>query len=161
LKRQVFLVALFLTSCSSSNSLQKSEKYQMEMTLHKTRADIEEAKHDLHTLKMELSILEGKIVNHEDQMTQIKKDTFDQHHTKLENSLTQILRLEKKLSALEAKQEEIFFQYQKIAKTTLEMSKALAQGKEKLNELEKSFQNESKPLFEIAKKSSISEDTSK
>ena len=157
----MLFAAFFLSSCTSSNSLQKSEKYQTEMTLHKTRADVEEAKHDLHTLKMELSILEGKIVNQEDQMTQIKKDTFDQHHAKLENSIAQILRLEKKLTQLETKQEEISSQLQKIAQTTLEMSKALAQGKEKLNELEKSFQNESKPLFEIAKKNSCQDEISK
>ena len=127
--KTLIALTLFLASCTTQTAGPKSEKYQMEMTLHKTRADLEEAKHDLHTLKMELSILEGKMVNHEDQMASIKKDTFDLHQTKLENCYGQILGLDRKFSDLESKQQEIALQLQKVAAITTEMSKALAQGK--------------------------------
>ena len=130
----------------------------MEMTLHKTRADLEEAKHDLHTLKMELSILEGKMVNHEDQMASIKKETFDLHQTKLENCHVQILGLERKFTLLETKQEEIFLGFQKIASVSNEMSKALAQGKEKINELERSLATQCKTATELSKKMTLALD---
>lgn len=144
-----------LAGCSTTGVAPQSEKHQMEMTLHKTRADLEEAKHDLHTLKMELSILEGKMVNHEDQMVSIKKETFDLHQTKLENCHQQILGLERKFAGLEIKQEEISHQLQKIASTSSEMSKALAQGKEKINELERSLATQTKSTIELSKKANI------
>lgn len=144
-------ILLLLASCSTAGSVPKSEKYQMEMTLHKTRADLEEAKHDLHTQKIELSILEGKMVNHEDQMASLKKDTFDLHQTRLESCLTQISHLERKLSLLESKQDEVFLQLQKMASITNEMSKALAQNKEKLNELERSLTVQTKFMTDISK----------
>jgi chromosome segregation ATPase len=153
---------LFFTACNSSGTPPKSEKYQMEMTLHKTRADLEEAKHDLHTLKMEISILEGKMVNHEDQMASMKKETFDTHQTKLENCTLQLQDIERKFSLLEAKQKEFFAGLEKIVYMTTEMSKALAQGKEKINELERSIAMQTKSAGELAKKITLSlEQTSK
>lgn len=152
--RIFLLLPLLLASCT--NTSPKSEKYQMEITLHKTRSDLEEAKHDLHTLKMELSILEGKMVNHEDEMASIKKETFDIHQTKLEGCHIQITNLDKKLAMLESKQEDIFLQLQKIATVTGEMSKALAQGKEKINELERTIAVQTKSTNEIAKKMTLS-----
>ena len=143
---------IFASSCATTGSGQKSDKYQMEMTLHKTRADLEEAKHDLHSLKMELTILEGKMINHEDQMAAIKKDTFDIHQTKLENCHIQIATLEKKFSNLEGKLESVSDQLQKFASMTNELTKALAQGKEKISELERSLAKETKSTSDLAKK---------
>ena len=125
------------------------------MTLHKTRADLEEAKHDLHTLKMEFAVLEGKMINHEDQMASIKKETFDLHQTKLENCHVQILGLERKFLQLETRQEEISLQLQKIASISTEMSKALAQGKDKVNELERALASQSKSAHELSKKMTL------
>ncbi len=152
MKALSFLPLILFTACASIGNTPKSEKHQMEMTLHKTRSDLEEAKHDLHTLKMELAILEGKMVNQEDQMAGIKKETFDLHQTKLENCATQIGQLDRKLSHVELKQEEIFIQLQKIAGITSEMSKALAQGKEKVNELERNIASQSKSGPELVRK---------
>ncbi len=150
------LFLLGFTACNTVGTPPKSEKYQMEMTLHKTRADLEEAKHDLHTLKMEISILEGKIINHEDQMASMKKETFDTHQTKLENCSLQLQDLERKFSLLETKQKEFFANLEKIAYMTSEMSKALAQGKEKINELERSIALQNKSSSEFAKKITLS-----
>ncbi len=133
----------------------KSDKYQMEMTLHKTRADLEEAKHDLHSLKMEFSILDGKMVNHEDQMAALKNDTFDLHQTKLESCHGQIVGLERKFSILETKLESVSEQLQKFASMTNELTKALAQGKEKINELERSLAKETKSSSDLAKKMTL------
>ncbi|MBM3192637.1 MAG: hypothetical protein FJZ59_00190 [Chlamydiae bacterium] len=143
-------------SCTSTSMQPKSEKYQMEITLHKTRADLEEAKHDLHTLKMEISILEGKMVNHEDKLSSMKKETFDTHQTKLENYSTQLQEIDRKINLLESKQKEFFSQLEKLSYLTNEMSKALAQGKEKMNDLERSVASQSKFVGEFAKKVALS-----
>lgn len=129
----------------------KSERYRMEMTLHKTRADLEELKHDLHTQQMELTILEGKTVNQEDSLASLKKETIDVHQVKLDSYYAQIANLEKKFLNLEKKLEEILLQVAKLTQTGVETHKALAQNKERLNELEKAISVMNKSTTEITK----------
>ncbi len=95
------------------------------------------------------------MINHEDQMASIKKETFDLHQTKLENCHIQIHNLERKFALLEGKQEDVSFQLQKISSLATEMSKALAQSKEKLNELERSLVIQTKCKGELSKKMTL------
>lgn len=142
--------ALNLSSCASS-TLPKSDKYQMEMTLHKTRADLEEVKHDLHSHRMETTILEGKILNQEDSMAALKKEAFDQHQAKLDSLAHQIALLEKKIAAMEKGQEELVKEQQKLSQTSQEMHIALSQSKAKISEMEKSLSLATKSMSEVTK----------
>lgn len=144
-------IAFLLAGCGSVGITPKSEKYQAEMTLQKTRADIEEIKHDLHSQMMELSILKGKALNQEDLVTSLKKDTFDLHQNKLDHYASQITTLEKKISLLEKRNEEIHSQLQLLVQTSNETHKALAQSKEKLNEMERTMAGQSKSLNEMTR----------
>lgn len=144
------LLPLIVQGCGT-NATPKSEKYQMEMTLHKTRIDLEELKHDLHTQKMEINILEGKMVNQEDLMTSIKKDTFEVHQAKLDAFVKQLSSMEKKLVGLETKQEEGAKNLQKLLQASTEMGKAIAQSKERINEMERTLTLQSKSGQDVAK----------
>ena len=143
-------LAIFLTGCGSA-PIPKSDKYQMEMTLHKTRADLEEVKHDLHSHRMETNILEGKMLNQEDTMASLKKETYDQHQAKLDHYAHQIIALEKRLTHLEKEKDELFRGQQKLLQTSQDMHKAIAQGKDKISEMEKILAQTSKSMSEIAK----------
>ncbi len=142
--------AIILTGCGSG-PIPKSDRYVMEMTLHKTRADLEEVKHDLHSHRMETNILEGKMLNQEDIMSSLKKETFDQHQTKLDNFSHHITSLEKRLANMEKRQEELTGGQQKLTQTSQEMHKAIAQSKEKISEMEKTIALASKSLTDVAK----------
>lgn len=151
-KPMLLLITPFLlTGCGSMSVAAKTDKYQMEMTLHKTRADLEELKHDLHTQKMEVSIIEGKLVNQEDFVANLKKETFDLHENKLDQFSGQIANLEKKLGLFEKKQEEILQAQSKLVQSTTELHKAIAQSKDRINEMEKIIALQSKSANEVAK----------
>lgn len=143
-------LSLTVAACGPS-TLAKSDRYQMEMTLHKTRADLEEVKHDLHSHRMETQILEGKVVNQEDAMASLKKETYDQHQTKLELFTHQITSVEKRLHELETAQDALLQGQQKLTKTAQEMHQAIAQGKEKINEMERNLAVATKSIGEVSK----------
>ena len=145
------LLPLILVGCGTSGTLSKSDKYSMEMTLHKTRSDLEEVKHDLHTQRMESNIIEGKIVNQEDSIASLKKDTFDLHQSKLESFAAQIRSLEKRLTAFETNQDGLRETQGKLQHTTSEMHKAISQSKDRINEMERVIALQSKSMSEVAK----------
>lgn len=142
--------SVLLCSCGGS-PVPKSDRYAMEMTLHKTRADLEEVKHDLHSHRMETSILEGKMLNQEDSMSSLKKETFDQHQAKLDHVSHHLAALEKRLSNMEKRQDEALQGQQKLTNLTQEMQKAISQSKEKITEMEKCIASATKSLNEVAK----------
>ncbi len=143
-------LSITFVNCTSS-PIPKSDKYQMEITLHKTRADLEELKHDIHSHKMETSILEGKMLNQEDTMAALKKETYDQHQAKLDHNAHQLNVIEKRLTSLEKEQNELLQGQQRLANTAQEMHRAIAQSKEKINEMEKSIAQASKSVGEVAR----------
>lgn len=144
-------IPYLLASCGPTSVASKTDKYQMEMTLHKTRADLEELKHDLHTQKMEVSIIEGKLVNQEDFVATLKKETFDLHQTKLDQFTGQIGNLEKKLASFEKTQDEILQAQTKLVQLSHELHKAIAQSKDRINEMERIIALQSKSANEMAK----------
>lgn len=144
-------IALLTTSCIGSGYMPKTERYQIEMTLHKIRADIEEIKHDLHTHQMELSVIEGKILNNEDALLSLKREGMDVNQGKLEKYQQLTLQLEKKMAKEELKQEEMNQQLRQLYSYTQEAQKALAQYKDKINELERNISLHNQSLSEVIK----------
>jgi LysM repeat protein len=142
---------LCMSSCTSMGPIAKTDKYQMEITLHKTRADIEEIKHDLHTQKMEVNVIEGKLVNQEDSLASLKKEAFELYHSKLDQYAHQVVQLDKRMASLEKCYGEVEESQNKIVQSTAEMHKALSQNKDRINEMERLIALQSKSLNEIAK----------
>jgi len=151
MKKITLGILLICTSCTSPGATPRSDKYQMEMTLHRTRADIEEIKHDLHTQKIELSILEGKLLNQEDSIAAMKKETFEQHQAKLDNTYQMILSLEKRIAQFEKNQEGVNSHLSQLVKAASEMNKALSQTKNRMNEIEKNLAGHAKSISDISK----------
>jgi LysM repeat protein len=152
--RKIFIpltLLLCMSSCTSMSPIAKTDKYQMEITLHKTRADIEEIKHDLHTQKMEVTVVEGKLVNQEDSLASLKKEAFELSHCKLDQYFHHANQLDKRIASLEKCYGEIEESQNKIVQSTNEMYKALSQNKERMNEMERLISVQSKSLNEIAK----------
>ncbi len=143
----LFILTLLVSSCARIGPAPKSEKQQIEMCLQKSRTDIEELRHDLHSQKMELNILSGKIGNQTETISSLKKESLEVYQERVENSLHKIDTLEKKISSLEKTQGELSKNIQQISFDTYEIRKALSQGKERINELEKllSLSLKSKP----------------
>ena len=133
----LLLLSLLVSSCAKIGLAPKSDKPQIDMCLQKNRTDIEELRHDLHSQKMELNILSGKIVNQTEAITSLKKESLEVYQEKVDNSLHKIENLEKKILLLERTQGELGKSIQQISFDTYEIRKALSQGKERINELEK------------------------
>lgn len=131
------LVAPFFTSCARIGPAPKSERQQIEMCLQKARSDLEEVRSDLHSQKMELHILSGKINNQTEAISGLKKEAVEVYQEKIENASLKIETLEKKFLGLEKTQGELTRSLQQISFDTYEIRKALSQGKERINELEK------------------------
>lgn len=152
MKRYPFLIlASLLTSCVGSGQMPKTEHYQMEMTLHKIRADIEEIKHDLHTHQMELSVLEGKVLNNEDAFLAMKKEEITSDHNKMEKYQQQLGQMGQKLVQNEKKQEETEKNLRSLLLHSQEVQKALTQYKDKINELERNISVHNQSLSEMVK----------
>ena len=150
MKSYPFLItASVLTGCIGQSP--KADRYQIEMTLHKIRADIEEIKHDLHTHQMELNVLEGKVLNNEDALLAMKKEQIDSEHGKMEKYQQQLGQIGQKLAQGEKKQEESEKNLRNLLLHGQEVQKALAQYKDKINELERNISIQNQNLSEMVK----------
>ncbi len=147
------LIAIATTciGCSRIGSTSNSEKYQTEMTINKTRADIEEIKHDLHTQKIELSILEERVAKEENSLSSLKKDTFEEHELKLNNFAKQIANIENKISSTDELLSNICVELNKFSKISTDIQKALVQSKDKINEIEKNIALQINHIDQIAR----------
>ena len=92
--KHTFLLFLLASGCTTL--AMKSDKPQLELTLSKTRAQVEEMKHDLYTQRMEISILDGR-------MSALSKETLDAYKAKLDACYAVLSKLEERLALLEQK----------------------------------------------------------
>jgi LysM repeat protein len=128
-----------LTSCAMMGSSPKEEKHQLELTLHRIRTDLEEIKHDLSSYQMQLQIIEGQMISSEDLIIAMKERFQENQKTTWSQLEYQIGLLEKKSKALEAKQDQITHDLSHLNHYASDTTKALAQYKEKIKEMEKSL----------------------
>ncbi len=149
MKRLFPLISFLLTACAGNNS--NARDYQLEVTLHKIRADIEEIKHDLHTHQMELSVLEGKVLNSEDAFLAMKKEELDHEHGKMDKYREQLGLMVARLAQAEKKQEESEKHVKNLLLHNAEIQKALTQYKDKINELERNLSLQTQSLTEMMK----------
>lgn len=113
------------------------------------RADLEGVKHDVHTQEIQLNILDGKLLNHEDSLASMKRDTLETHSTKLEKTETYLHKIEKKLSAIETKANHLEERIEKLLYNWDEMRKALSQSKTKMGDIEQGVIAHTKALEEL------------
>lgn len=141
-------VWLFFTGCTTETTALASKSYQTEMTLQKTRADIEELKQDIHSHNVELNILDGKILNQGYNISSLQEKSFEEHEEKIRLYQSKIQYLENHIALLEKKQQQILQKIEQLESSYDTAHKAITQGKERLNELENQFVEQEK--LEIA-----------
>lgn len=143
-------LCLIFSACTSINSSSKGEKQQVEISLHKVRTDLEEAKHDINTQQMQLGILEGKLLRFDDLIHSIKVDSSEKQKSTLESLSYHLTQLEKKLEKFEEKQKEILTDLAQLEAHANHTTKALAQYKEKMKELENNLSAHSEILTQVS-----------
>ncbi|MCY3974301.1 MAG: LysM peptidoglycan-binding domain-containing protein [Simkaniaceae bacterium] len=127
---------LFLGGCAVISGT-KSEKHRMEMSIHKTRTDIDEVKHDLNTYEIEHHVLEGKLINQEQAITTLREQV-----TTLRKELSDSLggrfrQLETTVKRLAEKQEKMVSDLRRLGAHANDTTTALSQYKEKIAYFEK------------------------
>lgn len=138
------------TSCTSWNS-SKEEMHKTEITLHKIRTEVEDLKHDLNTSDIELHILEGKLLDQEESILTLKEQLVDQQNNRLDELHHALLAFNKKVSAVEKKQDELISDIKSLVAHANDTTTALSQYKDKIYEIEKSVLSQNKKFEEVAK----------
>ena len=128
----------FLFGCGARSS-SKSEKHQMEMNLHKVRIDVDEIKHDLNTYEIEHHVLEGKLIDQEQNIASLKKEIAELEQSKLEKVTSEIQNLDKKIALISKKQDTILSDIRQLSLHANETTTALSQYKEKMTQFEKAI----------------------
>ncbi len=139
----------FLTGCSWQSP--REEKHKTELTLHKIRTEIEDLKHDLNTSDIELHILEGKLIDQEDTLSSVKELINTSQEGKIDELQKLISSLNKKISSLEDRQEEVLNDIKKLSTHANETTTALSQYKDKIGEMERSIGFQNTKFDEISK----------
>lgn len=143
-------LSFVLAGCTSLSS-PKEERHKTELSLHKLRTEVEDLKHDLNTSDIELHILEGKLIDQEETILGLKKIILDSQHGKLEDFEQILSTFNKKMTAVEKKQDEILGDLRQLAAHANDTTTALTQYKDKITELEKNICSQNKKFEEIAK----------
>ena len=145
-----YLSFLLIAGCTSINS-SKSEKHQMELSFHKLRTDVEEIKHDLNTYEIEHHVLDGKLIDQEQNIIALKKQISQLTSGKLESFLQEIKAIEKKILELSKNQEKIILDIRQLSSHANDTTTALSQSKDKIAQFEKSINLKNQQINELAK----------
>ena len=140
----------FLSGCAISSS-SKSDKHQMEMSLHKVRTEVEEIKHDLNTYEIEHHVLEGKLIDQEQTIANLKQQVSDLKQGKLETFASEIQNIDKKIVQVAKKQDKILTDIRQLSSHANETTTALAQYKEKITQFEKAIAVQKEQIQDIVK----------
>ena len=145
-----FCTLLLLSGCAISSS-SKSDKHQMEMSLHKVRTEVEEIKHDLNTYEIEHHVLEGKLIDQEQTIANLKQQVSDLKQGKLETFASEIQNIDKKIAHIGKKQDKILSDIRQLSSHANETTTALAQYKEKFTQFEKAIALQKEQIQDIVK----------
>jgi len=145
-----FVITLGLLTGCSLTSTPREERHKMEMSLHAIRTEMEDLKHDLNSSEIELHILEGKLIDQDDALASIKKQTLESIHTKLSQIDDKLTTFEKNLKVVQKQQDESNSDIKKLSTHASETNTALSQYRDKIDELEKCIEDYSKKISQIS-----------
>ncbi len=148
----VLLPLLAILSGCAVSSHSKSDKHQMEMSLHKVRTEVDEIKHDLNTYEIEHHVLEGKLIDQEQTIANLKKQILELNQTKLEALSSEIQSVNKQVALLGKKQEKILGDIRQLSAHANETTTALSQYKEKITYFEKAIALQEEQVRNIIKR---------
>lgn len=146
----LLISALFLSGCTIRSS-SKADKNQMELSLHKVRTEVDEIKHDLNTYEIEHHILEGKLIDQEQTISNLKQQVSDLKLGKLESFMQELQAMDKKIGAITKRQDKILSDIRQLSSHANDTTTALSQYKEKIAQFERAISLQNEQLKDIAK----------
>lgn len=149
--RKIAFFIIFTVACSPIKSSPKEEKHQMEMTVHEIQTNIDDLKHDLHSMQAEFQILDGKVASENSGKRQVREDFVESVQNKIDFLTKEIGSLSTRFSSLEKKQENLITDLKKISSHANETSMAISQYKDRMGEIEKEVTANQHRLDDIAK----------
>ena len=146
----LFLVCIALAGCGSMGS-SRSDKHQMELSLHKVRTEVEDIKHDLNTYEIEHHVIEGKLIDQEQTIATLRQQVAELKSGKLDSFVEELQNLEKKLHQVSKKQDKIVADIRQLTTHANDTTTALTQYKDKLSQFEQTIHGQNAQLHEIQK----------
>ncbi len=147
--KRVLPFCLLLASCSNLVVSQKSEKQQMEFSVQKLKNEIEDLKQDMKTYQIEVGILEGKIMNHEEDLNSLQ--VHDLPGKGGLRSLDSGTLNEKKILEIERTLDHLVKRFERVELESKEIAKVVGSYKQKFHEMEKYLQAQTDSLQEIGR----------
>ncbi|MBU6149411.1 MAG: LysM peptidoglycan-binding domain-containing protein [Verrucomicrobia bacterium] len=142
-------ICLILASCSNLVVSQKSEKQQMEFSVQKLKNEIEDLKQEMKTYQIEVGILEGRIMNHEEDLSALQVNDLPGKGGL--RSLDSGTLNEKKIVEIERTLEHLVKRFDRVELESREIAKVVASYKQKFHEMEKYLQAQTDSLQEIGR----------
>lgn len=130
---------LSLASCAPLRTSMHNEHHQWELTVHEVRTQLEDLRHDINCFQAEMQILEGRIKYFETALAQLKHQEVEKHQASLEDLAREVQELQTRSFTLEAAKEGRKEEVQQLSLHAQEVQIALAQCKQKIEELEKTI----------------------
>ena len=120
-----------MVGCSPLKTSPHDEKHQLELTLHEVQTNLDDLRHDLNCFQTELQILDGRIKYSE------KNQDTEKQQAKIELMIHEVQVLEKKAAAAENSKFAEAEDVKGLMTHAKEMTAALVQCKNRIEELEK------------------------
>lgn len=151
MKRLYLAPLAFLVGCSPLKTSLHDEHHQWELTIHEVQTNLDDLRHDTNCFQTEMQILEGRIKYFENALTALKQQELEKHQAKIDQITHQLHSLEKKWSSSEKVHEGGKEELELLSSHANETTTALAQFKDRIEELEREILSQNRRLEALSK----------
>jgi peptidoglycan endopeptidase LytE len=150
--RTICLLSLLIgSSCSPLKSSPNDEKYRLELTLHEVQTNLDDLRHDINYFQTEIQILDGRIKYFENTLASLKQQDLEKQQNRLDQLMVQVQSLEKKWASLDKNQQGDAKDLKELSSHANETTAALAQFKDRIQELEQEIYSQNRRFEELSK----------
>ncbi len=140
-----------LSGCSPLRTSAHDEKYQWELTIHEVQTNLDDLRHDTNCFATEIQILDGRIKCFENALASLKQQEIEKHQSRIDQITHQLLGLEKRWALFEKKNEVGKDGIESLSSHAKETNMALAQFKNRIEELETEILSQNRRLEALSK----------
>lgn len=142
---------LIFTGCSPLRTSPHDERYQWELTIHEVQTNLDDLRHDTNCFETEIQILDGRIKCFENALASLKQQEIEKQQSRIDQIAHQLSSLEKKWTAFEKKQDVGKEGLDHLSLHAKETNMALAQFKNRIEELESEVLSQNRRLEALSK----------
>ena len=146
-----YLAPLLLASCSPLRTSPHDAHHQWELTIHEVQTSLDDLRHDVPCFQTEMQILEGRIKYSENAIASFKQQDLEKQQVKIDQVSQQFHLLEKKWASIEKTKIGGKEEIEQLTTHAHETHKALAQFKDRIEELEKEILSQNHRLEALSK----------